>query len=120
MMGRFRWFLVVVVVGAVALALVSCGTPRPEEESKIKSIEDIKSKVPKLSGLSLKKAQTVLSLGAALTVGKVTLYDTDNPALHGQVFEQDPAPGTPVKGGSAVDLKVYRYVSGAEKTTEAK
>lgn len=116
MICRYKSFPLLLIVGAVALGLAGCMTTRPEEGAKVKSVEDIKSKVPKLSGLPLKTAQTVLSLGAALTVGEVTLYDTDNPALHGQVFEQDPAPGTPVKGGTAVNVKVYRYVSGEKKT----
>lgn len=119
MMNRYKWLVGLVMVGAVALGLVGCGAPRPDEGANVKVLEDIKTSVPKVSGLALKKAETVLSF-VALTVGEVTLYDTDNAALHGQVFEQDPAPGTPAKGGTAVDLKVYRYVSGAEGTPEAK
>ena len=115
MICRYKSFPLLLIVGAVALGLVGCVTTRPEEGAKVKSVEDIKSSVPKLSGLPLKTAQTVLSF-VALTVGEVTLYDTDNPALHGQVFGQDPAPGTPVKGGTAVDVKVYRYVSGEKET----
>lgn len=119
MMNRYKRLLGLVIVGAFALGLVGCVATRPEEGANVQSLEDIKTSVPKVTGLALKKAETVLSF-VALTVGEVTLYDTDNPALHGQVFEQDPAPGTPAKGGAAVDLKVYRYVSRAEGTPEAK
>ena len=119
MMNRYKWLVGLSIVGAVGLGLVGCGAPRPDEDANVKALEDIKTSVPKVSGLALKKAETVLSF-VALTVGEVTLYDTDNPALHGQVFEQDPAPGTPARGGSAVNVKVYRYVPGPETPTEAK
>jgi beta-lactam-binding protein with PASTA domain len=94
--------------------LVGCAPPEPKAPGGARTLEDIESTVPKLSGLPLKNAEKVLTF-VGLKVGKVTLCDTEDPDLQGQVVEQEPAPGTAVRGGTAVNVKVYRYVPPAEK-----
>jgi len=98
------------------MALVGCAAHQPQPGGEVKTLEDIESTVPDLSGLPLKNAEMVLVF-VGLKVGEVTLYDTDNPDLHALVSEQDPAPGTPVRGGTAVNVKVYRYVARTEESS---
>jgi beta-lactam-binding protein with PASTA domain len=105
-----------VLLCGMAVALVGCAAHRPQGPGEATRLEDIESTVPKLTGLPLKNAQKVLAI-LALKVGEVTLYETDDPELHGQVFEQDPAPGTPARGGTAVNVKVYRFVPPAEESS---
>ncbi len=94
-------FVVVVIISA----LVGCGavSPRP------KALEDISTTVPKLTKLPLDKAERVLTF-VALRLGEVDLEKTSDRSLHRQVFGQDPAPGTPARGGTTVDVKVYQFV----------
>jgi beta-lactam-binding protein with PASTA domain len=99
----------VFLVGAMMSVLSGCVWHRPQPASQPKALETIATKVPKLAGLPLKQAEVVLSF-VALKVGEVTLETTEDASLHGQVFGQSPAPGTPVRGGTAVDVKVYRFV----------
>jgi len=101
-------FVVVVVINT----LVGCGavSPRP------KALKDIKTTVPGITGLPLinprfpgPSAQRTLAI-VGLQVGEVTLEETKDRSLHGQVFDQNPAPGTPARGGTTVDVKVYQFV----------
>jgi beta-lactam-binding protein with PASTA domain len=94
----------------VLVAIGGCTASRPGDRGEAATLEDMSTAVPKLAGLELKKAQTVLTF-VALRIGEVNLYDTDDPSLHGKVYEQDPAPGTAVRGGTHVNVKVYRYVA---------
>jgi hypothetical protein len=111
-----RFVALFLLLWGLGFGLVGCAPHRTERPAEPTRLEDIESTVPKLSGLPLKNAQTVLAF-VALKVGEVTLSDTNQRELHGQVFEQDPAAGTPVKGGTAVNLKVYRFVPAAEKSS---
>jgi len=108
-----RVLATVLLVGVMIGTLAGCGQPRPETPRKPKALEDIASTVPKITGLPLKQAQVVLSF-VALKVGEVTLEETKDASLHGQVFGQNPPPGTKVQGGTAVDVEVYRFVPSEE------
>lgn len=109
-----RSFAMAFLVGAMIGTLVGCGQPKP------KALEEIASQVPRLTDLPLTNptfpgpsARRVLAI-VGLKVGDVTIEETKEPSLDGQVFDQDPPPGTKVRGGTAVDVKVYRFVP-AEK-----
>jgi len=110
-----RNLAVAFLLGVMIGSLVGCGQREPSRRPK--ALEDIASTVPKITGLPLKQAQVVLSL-VALKVGNVALEKTNDPSLHTQVFEQDPPPGTAVRGATAVDVKVYRYVPTEEGASE--
>ena len=102
-----RSLIAVLLIGVLTGMLVGCGqSQRPPER---KTLEEIESTVPNLSGLFLKQTQPFFAL-SGLRVGEVTFEETDDASLHGQVFDQEPPSGTKVQGGSSVNLKVYRYV----------
>ena len=114
-MMRVRRCLALFFLSSVMIvAVAGCAAHRPEGAAQPKRLAGIRTTVPKLAGLSLDRAQTVLSF-VGLKVGEVTLSDTDDASLHGQVFGQDPAPGTGVRGGRAVNVKVYRFVGRPEE-----
>ncbi len=98
------------LAAVILLTVAGCAGSRPRPLVDKETLEDMTTTVPRLAGLPLKNAQTVLSF-VALKVGEVTLRETDDPALHGQVCGQDPAAGTGVRGGTAVNVQVYRFVS---------
>jgi hypothetical protein len=104
------------VVGGIAAALMGCAPSRPESRPADGRLKRISTKVPKLADLPLEKAQRVLSF-VALRIGDVVLEETKDPSLHGKVFDQDPAPGTAVRGGTAVNVKVYRFVPEKKKSS---
>ncbi len=114
-----RRLVAVFLLSVTAIVLAGCAATRPQSGARPKKLEDIKTSVPRLTGLPLRKAQKVLAF-VALKVGEVTLEETDDTSLHGQVFEQDPAPGTPVRGGTSVNLKVYRFGHPAEESSSEK
>lgn len=95
-------------------ALMGCGQALYQPPSGPIALEDIETKVPKVLNLPLKKAELVLAI-VALKVGQVTFEETKDPSLHGMVFDQEPLPGTPARGGTQVNLKVYRFVAPEEQ-----
>jgi hypothetical protein len=110
-----RSVLTALTVGGIAAALMGCAPSRPESPPADARLKRINTKVPKLADLPLRKAETVLSF-VALRIGDVVLEETKDASLHGKVFDQDPAPGTPVRGGTAVNVKVYRFVPEKKKS----
>ncbi len=104
-----RSFAISLLLVGIAVLVGGCAPRQAEPPAQPAGLEALKTTVPKLSGLPLKNAQNVLAV-VGLKVGEVSLYDTDKPELHAQVFEQEPPAGTPVKGGTAVNVKVYRHV----------
>lgn len=104
-----RKLAAVLLVGAMIGTFVGCAQYGPKPSSRRKALKDIRTKVPKLTNLPLEKAELVLKF-VALKVGKVALEKTKDPSLHALVFDQDPPPGTPVRGATAVNVKVYQFV----------
>lgn len=102
----------------MAVAIVGCAAAPRESSARPKALRDITTTVPKLAGIPLANAEKVLAF-VALRVGRVTIEETKDASLQGKVFEQDPAPGTIVRGGTRVNLKVHRFVSKAGETLPA-
>jgi len=111
-----RNFGVIVLLTAMTAAVIGCGQ-HPREPSP-KALKDIETNVPKLARLPLRKAEVVLAF-VALKVGKVSFEETQDASLHGQVFDQDPPPGTPARGGTEVNVKVYRFVPVEKESSPA-
>ncbi len=114
-----RKLAAVLLVGAMIGAFVGCAQYGPKPSSRRKALKDIRTKVPKLTNLPLEKAELVLKF-VALRVGKVALEKTQDASLHAVVFDQDPSPGTPVRGGTTVNVKVYQFVPPGKKGSSAK
>ena len=108
-----RRLVAFLLVWLMLVAIGGCTASRPGGRGEAVALEEVSTTVPKLAGLELKKAQTVLTF-VALRIGEVSLYDTDDSSLHGKVYEQDPVPGTAVRGGTPVNVKIYRYVAPPE------
>jgi len=108
MTSATRTFLTTLLISVLLSALLGCAASYPKP-SRPKDVKDITTTVPKLAGIPLNNAEKVLAF-VALRVGKVAFQDTDVASLHGQVFEQDPAPGTIVRGGTRINVRAYRFV----------
>lgn len=106
-----RGVAAVSVVGAMVATFVGCAPRQPSREPK--ALEQITTSVPNLSNLPLKQAERILSF-VALKIGKVALEETKDVSLHDKVFDQQPAPGTKVRGGTPVNVKVYYVARGKE------
>ena len=102
------------LICAIIGILAGCVQSKPSATRN--SLEEIESTVPRITGLPLEQAERILQF-VALKIGDVVLKETDDPSLHAQVFEQNPAPGTKAGGGTAVDVAVYRYVAPEEGTS---